>query len=217
MRVYSSDGKYIIDPEDKEQIDHGTYGNIYKLDDETCFKVFKHDDYHKPGPVLVLKEFNLKNFYKIIDLLYDHNLRYKGYIMKTYPKDNFNILSDKDYLLDSVNNMYDGIMVYTKNLFLIEDLHVDNVIVNKDGITIIDVDDYKKFNSDNTSINVYRYKQLLINLINKYLGKYNVIDPMESHLLIKRLIEENKIDLSHFNNTIKRYKRPIDYFGKVIK
>ena len=57
--------------------------------------------------------------------------------MKTYPKDNFNILSDKDYLLDSVNNMYDGIMVYTKNLFLIEDLHVDNVIVNKDGITII--------------------------------------------------------------------------------
>lgn len=217
MRVYSSDAKYIINPEEHEKINHGTYGDIYKYDDETCFKVFKHEGFHKPGPVLVVKEFNLKNFYKIIDLLYDGNLNYTGYIMKTYQKDDFDILSDKEYLLYSVNNMYDGVMTFTRNLFLIEDLHIDNVIVNKDGITIIDVDDYKKFNSDNTYINVFRYKQLLLSLINKYLGKYNITNPIESHKLTRRLIEDTKIDIDHFNNTIKRYQKPIDYFSKVIK
>lgn len=217
MKVYSSDGKYIINPDEKEKMDYGTYGDIYKYNDEMCFKVFKHDGFHKPDPVLIVKDLNLKNFYKIIDLLYDQDLNYKGYIMQTYHKDDFNILSDKEYLLDSVNNMYDGIMTFTRNLFLIQDLHIDNVIVNKDGITIIDVDDYKKFSSDNTYINVFRYKQLLMNLINKYLGKYNVIEPIEAHFLTKRLIEENKVDIKHFNDVIKEYKKPIDYFSKVIK
>ena len=217
MKVYSSDGKYIIDVNESNKFDYGTYGNVFRYNEELSYKVFKHENIHKPDPIILLKNYKLENFNKIIDLLYNSKLEYSGYIMKHYEPDNFDILSNKEYLLNSVNNIYDGIMVYTKNLFEIYDLHIGNVIVNSEGITVIDVDDYKKTHSDNTYINVFRFKQMLISLLSMYIKKYNVKDPMEAHLLIRRLFEDKTNDINHFNNTMKRYSKPIDYFTKVLK
>ena len=119
MKVYSSDAKYIIETDNYDVFDHGTYSNIYKLDDDTCFKVFKHENIHKPEPIILLKYLKLKNFYKIIDLLYDRNFIYSGYIMDFHKKDNYDILQDKELLVDSVNNINDGINELTKNFIQI--------------------------------------------------------------------------------------------------
>ena len=217
MKVYSSDAKYIIETDNYDVFDHGTYSNIYKLDDDTCFKVFKHENFHKPEPIILLKDLKLKNFYKIIDLLYDRNFIYSGYIMDYHQKDNYDILQYKELLVDSVNNINDGINELTKNFIQINDLHIDNVIVNSEGITVIDIDDYKVFKSDNTYINNFRYTQLLKSLLYDNLKRYDITDPMEGYALIKRLVNTDNLDINHFNNTMKRYKKPIDYFQKVIK
>ena len=215
--VYSDSGKYIIDVDEQKKIGSGTYGNLYKLDDDTCFKVFKSEGIHKRDPILTLKELDLKNFYKIYELLHNNNFVYAGYIMKYYKKDDTNILDNKEYLLDSVNNIYDGIIELTKNYYEVVDFHIDNVIVNREGITVIDIDDYKKISTDNTYINNFRYTQLLKSLLYDYLKRYNLIDPMEGYALIKRLVNNDNLDINHFNNTMKRYKKPIDYFQKVLK
>ncbi len=217
MKVYSSDGKYIIETDDMHIFDHGTYGNIYKYDDNTCFKVFKHIGFHKEEPIIVLKELELKNFNRIIDLLYDRNLQYAGYLTDFYQRDDFDILSDKEYLVDSVNNIYDGIMELTKKSIMVNDLHKGNVITTKDGIFVIDVDDYKHINSDNTYINTYRFKQMLKSILYDALINYSLTNPQESYALIKRLVDEDHTNINHFNNVMKRYTKPIDYFSKVLK
>ncbi len=216
MMVYSSDGKYIIDPNKQEEIEAGTYGKIYKYDDNTCFKVFKYEGFHKPDPIIMIKELSLKNFCKIYDLLYDQNLQYKGYIMKYYQQDGFDILSDKDYLLDSVNGIYDGIMELTRHLFQVADLHLGNIIINKDGMTIIDFDDFRKFSSNNTYINISRYKNLLRELLYRYLTYHHPKELIEGLMLIDRLLDKKSSDLVHLNQTLRLYKKPIDYFNKVL-
>ena len=214
--VYSSTGKYIINPDEKRVIDSGTYGTIYEYDKDTCFKVFKHQGIHKPDPIITLKELSLKNFYKIYDLLYDYNLEYTGYIMQYYKQEDFNILSDRDYLLDSVNGIYDGIMELTRRMIQVVDLHEANIIVNKDGMTVIDIDNFKKFNGDNTYINIFRYKEVLKVLLYRYLKYYKPKHPMAAYLLIKRLVDENSSDLTIFNDIMKGFQKPIDYFNKVL-
>ena len=234
MRLYSTTGDYIVDTETSKHLYQGSNGDIYKYNDELCFKVFKNIGFHEEEMALVLKSLNLKNFYKIIDLLYTGTLEYAGYMTEFYTKIDKDILLDKDYLLDSINNIHDSITELNKRNILINDFHVANAIITDNGIIVCDADDFKHTNkifaSDeitgmdfknmkeaNTYLNNYRFKVFLKNLLYDYLIKtYNPKDPTMGYKLIKRLVDEDSYDLSNFNNTLNKYDKPIEYFNKVL-
>ena len=75
----------------------------------------------------------------------------------------------------------------------------------------------ENINSDNTYINTYRFKQMLKSILYDALINYSLTNPQESYALIKRLVDEDHTNINHFNNVMKRYTKPIDYFSKVLK
>ena len=217
MKIFKGNGEYIVDTDKLEELKHGTYGKIYPYEDNKCLKVFNNVGYHQSSPILTIKELSLPNFYKISDLLYNDDFKYVGYISDYYTPDDYNILENKEYLVNAINNMLEGIIKLTERGFLVTDLHIGNVIVNKDDITIIDVDDYRKTNNDNMETNIYRYKEMIKSLLYRYLTKYDVKDIMTAYQKLMDLVDVNSLDVKHFNNVMRRYKKPIDYFHKTLK
>ncbi len=217
MKIFKGNGEYIFDDDNKDDVRHGTYGKIYPYNDNKCLKVFNNVGFHRPDPIITIKELSLPNFYKISDLLYNEDFKYIGYIADFYKPDDFNILDDKEYLVNAVNNIFNGIVTLTNRGFLVVDLHTGNVIVNKDGITVIDCDDYVKTNNDNMDTNIYRYKSMIKTLLYDYLTKYNVKDLMGAYQKLVDLVDINSLNIDHFNNVMRRYKKPIDYFHKSLK
>ena len=57
MKLYDSNGNYLIDTDDKESFNHGTYGKLYMYNDDTCLKVFNNPGFHSPkqGAVMLLQ------------------------------------------------------------------------------------------------------------------------------------------------------------------
>ena len=109
MKIFKGNGEYIVDTNKLVELKSGTYGTIYPYEDK-CLKVFKHVGYHKPSPIIAIKELSLPNFYKISSLLYNDDFKYIGYISDYYKPDDYNILENKEYLVNAINNMYEGIL-----------------------------------------------------------------------------------------------------------
>ena len=216
MKLYDSNGNYLIDTDNKESFNHGTYGKLYMYNDDTCLKIFNNPGFHNPKIIETLKEIELAYFYKIIELLYNENKKYAGYLCKYYNNTGYDILSNKDYLLDCINGLYNDIIELTRRYFRVSDLHRDNIIINKDGMTMIDADDYQFFNTDNTHINIIRFKNMLKEILYHCIINFYKVQPEEAYRLIKRLVDEDSDDINHFNNVMKRYKKPIDYFSKTL-
>ena len=217
MKIFKENGEYLVDTDELREISSGTYGTIYPYGEDKCLKKFKYVGYQQPDPIITIKNLSLANFYKIGDILYNEDFKYIGYISDFYRPDDFDILSDKEYLTCEVNNIYKSIDILTNNGYQVVDLHTGNVIVNKDGITIIDADNYQKTNIDNRELNMYRFKSMIRTLMYDYLVKNKVSDLMTAYNQLVRLLDMNSLNINHFNNVMKRYKKPIDYFTKVIK
>ena len=216
MIVYTSQGVELFDTKNKDVYKEGTFGKIYH-DGDKCYKVFNNAELFKIDPFLTLDTLSLPNFYRIMDFLYNNQYIFTGYTSKFIKEDHFNILSDKNYFLRGVNNIHDGIIAFTNNHFEVSDLHVGNILVNKEDMTMIDVDNYKRVDNDPYAINMYRYKQLIKRLIYKYLIRYNVTDIMGANELLKELMDEDSDNIDHLNKVLSKVNRPVDYFNKVIK
>ena len=218
MKLYSENNGLIIDTSEHHTFNQGTYSRIYDYNEDTCFKVFKEANIYRPEPIIILKSLDLKNFYQIIDLLYDSNHVYSGYLMKLYQSIDKDILTDKEYLVESVNNIYDSISCLTRNNILVSDLHRNNLILTSDGIIMLDCDDFTKSKLDETSqLNNFRFKSLLTSLLFDCLVKKHNPKNLDMGIkLVQRLVEEDRFGLDHFNKTMNLYQKPIDYFNKAI-
>ena len=215
MEIFDSKEKFILDTSNEKSYSLGTFGVIYKKDNQ-CIKVFNEFNVSKE-PFIILKSLNLSCCYQIIDYLYNIKKDFAGYKTPFYESDNFDILQNKEFLLREINGVYDGIFEFNRKGVLAADLHPGNVIVTRDGMKLIDIDSFLRTNEDNSFLNNYRVKILIKNLIIKYLLRYNISNIKEAYDLVNHLIDIDHMGLDILNKEIMKYDQPIEYFRKVLK
>ena len=149
MIAYTEDKKrYNLDTDNF--IDEGEYGRVYLTSDNKCLKIFKQSISRKDKMSFDEDVFNIirklkpKNIYTLGDLYYNKSLtRILGYLSEYYSKEDINILTmPVDYTFDNLCSLYDSFVLLSEYNIRISDTCPQNVILNNNGITIIDTDFY---------------------------------------------------------------------------
>ena len=210
---YDKDGKMLVFNFD-HRTNRGSCGNIYKINNEVCLKRFSKDAYYNEDAFEIIINMDLKNFYKVYEMLYDREQEFAGYIMKYYQPENIDILTMPiSWTLDNFYSLYDSIDRLIKKNILVEDLHDGNVIVNKDGITVIDIDMYKLSRIGFEEEVVLKNKKSLYALF-RDLYVNSIVDyhyGMQNYSSILRGLFDQTEDSSEVSKKLKSYKYPIDY------
>ena len=142
-------------------IGEGEYGRVYLTSDNKCLKIFKQSISRKDKISFDEDAFNIirklkpKNIYTLGDLYYNKSLtRILGYLSEYYSKEDINILTmPVDYTFDSLCSIYNSFVLLSEHNIWVSDVGQQNVILNNNGITIIDTDFYY--------INTYRNKSAI--------------------------------------------------------
>ena len=149
MIAYTEDKKrYNLDTDNF--IDEGEYGRVYLTSNNKCLKIFKQSISRKDKMSFDEDVFNIirklkpKNIYTLGDLYYNKSLtRILGYLSEYYSKEDINILTmPVDYTFDNLCSLYDSFVLLSEYNIRISDTCTQNVILNNNGITIIDTDFY---------------------------------------------------------------------------
>ena len=202
-------------------IGKGYFSEVYQISDNEVLKVYQRPAFYTAYSVLKkLKHFDLESFYKIFKLYTDNEKRLLGYVMKYYKPENIDILTmPKDFILDNYAKMYQDMIYLSYKGIQICDLDIHNIILNSDGITILDADNYAFSRLINRS-NIDALNNLFINLFCYHLGLYHIPDGLN----LENFNKVVKNDLFNFEmepvtlaRTLKRYQTPIDYIKRKSK
>lgn len=218
MELYRCDGERLIIKKGNK-IGNGNNGTVYQIDNDKCLKIYRSSAWVNVDTLKIIKDMKFNNYYKIYDMLYDKDSNFKGMIMKYYPQEEVNVLMmEKDYLLDNVNGLGRDILSLIEKGIFIVDLNIDNTIINRNGITVIDSDLY-----------IYRedYDRNLLGRMGyatfRSLVKSIIIDsicmdkPMEDVNIYKAIVENlvgNPFDTKSMEKKLVRCKYPMEYIKR---
>lgn len=226
MIAYTEDKKrYNLDTDNF--IDEGEYGRVYLTSDNKCLKIFKQSISRKDKMSFDEDVFNIirklkpKNIYTLGDLYYNKSLtRILGYLSEYYSKEDINILTmPVDYTFDNLCSLYDSFVLLSEYNIRISDTCQQNVILNNNGITIIDTDFYYiDANSNKLAIkksNIYDLGELFSWI---YMNSLKETDFNKRSAMIDK-IEKLFIPIGTFGvepviKKLAKYKYPIDYLQK---
>lgn len=152
MELFDKKGNKIHINTDKFiQIGSGCFGKVYRTE-SGAFKTINSGCIYPVDPKVLeyLRDAKLKGFYKIKDIYYDKNDEVKAYTMKFYDQIKINLLENKDYLIESIYNIYHSILELSSQHIKCLDLMDRNVIKTPKGLKVIDCDFYAKtkFNAE---------------------------------------------------------------------
>lgn len=203
-------------------IGSGCNGIVYKIDDSSCVKLFDCINKFNYDTISKINKLKLDNFYHISDFIFDKKRKFVGYIMKYYKPEDIDILTmPTSYLLDNIYNIYNSVLKLTNNKVRIIDLYGGNVILNNDGITVIDTDSYcfdVKSDCDSLlSDNVKEFRVLVEELFYSSLIYYHKFcqDPFYDYNIFSKI--NSKDGITSFCCEFENYKYPIDYVNKLCK
>lgn len=226
MIAYTEDKKrYNLDTDNF--IDEGEYGRVYLTSDNKCLKIFKQSISRKDKMSFdedvfnIIRELKPKNIYTLGDLYYNKSLtRILGYLSEYYSKEDINILTmPVDYTFDNLCSLYDSFVLLSEYNIRISDTCTQNVILNNNGITIIDTDFYYiDANSNKLAIkksNIYDLGELFSWI---YMNSLKETDFNKRSAMIDK-IEKLFIPIGTFGvepviKKLIKYKYPIDYLQK---
>jgi len=196
-------------------------GNIFKLSEDTCLKVYKNIDDIDLETLKLIKNLNLKNYYELYNFYYDKKGTFKASLMKYYKPEEIDILSEKaEYTKENLLALLSSVNILNQNHILISDTHSDNVILSKDQITVIDTDLYRlnrfftqsSLEKHNINALKYLFESLYIEALKKYYPEYC---SEITTAIIKNMFKLNDEEsVENTLNVLTQYKYPIDYIRK---
>lgn len=152
---------------------------VYLINDQECVKIGIDPKLVSLDTLECIQEMGLEGVYKVRDFLYDQDRVFRAYIMKYYKPEDINFFDmDIDYTIENYLRLRRVVEEFTEKKIFMVDLNTDNLIVNRDGLTIIDTDLYvisKFISSDRIELNNlkalrYIFTQLYLENWNKYYG-----------------------------------------------
>lgn len=213
---------YILD--NQNIIGEGEYGIVYKLNYDTCLKLYYNNEPINRDILSVIRNLKLQNYYRIYAFLYDYKSNFKAHTMKYYKQEQLDILTMPTiYTLNNLFNLLMDIDTLNKNNILISDMHTGNVILGYSEITIIDADLYK-FNNlyradtlkyKNLSSLGHLLEQIYLEALTEYHSELKSKEVVET---IKNLFQfQNKFNCEEPFRMLEKYYYPIDYIKRRIK
>ena len=138
-----------FNPLDRKEFDHGSFGVIYENSDGTLTKVMRFDN-TSPYVILKIRELNLENFYHVLEIktntIKSTTKEYlQAYRMDKILREDVDLLEDNNYLISNIRILINSFNTLTDNYILVNDLHEDNIIINKDGMHMIDCETYRYY------------------------------------------------------------------------
>ena len=209
-------------------IGEGEYGRVYLTNDNKCLKIFKQSISRKDKKSFdeaafnIIRELKPKNIYTLGDLYYNKSLtRILGYLSEYCAKEDIDILTmPVDYTFDSLCSLYDSFVLLSEHNICVSDACPQNVILNNNGITIVDTDFYYiDTNSNKSAIkksNIYDLGELFAWIYMRSLEEIDFDKRSEMIAKIERLFMP--IDTFGVEPVIKKlakYKYLIDYLHKI--
>ena len=210
-----------------EKVMWGTHASVTNIDNKICQKVYTEytlstvkDHVIDTWVFNTIRDLNLESFVQLYTYEYD-NIKEQiiSYIMEYYSPYFDDVLNvSSEYIIENFRKIYNDIIILSNNGILIGDMNFSNIIFGKDGIKVIDFDNYKKceLSLDNIiKLNKNElcicFKQLYKNalydiFINKFIfGSIN--KTME-------LFNPNVMDLpEHVTRKLIKYPNLISYFN----
>lgn len=208
----------------------GTRGKVYLTKKQECIKIWanKSEIPFEGNLFDELTNLQLPNYYVLLSLLFKRkqdinnpNLA-AGYLYQWVEQEPTDILTmPVSYTLDNLNELLKANEILTRNNIMVDDLHcTDNVILNQNSITAIDIDLYTKNHFLNSrelrDTNITELEELFKGIYLESIRKYHQeLDTPKTKVLIKsrELFELNyREGVSYTSKKLSRYKYPIDYF-----
>ena len=142
-----------------EKIMWGTHASVRNIDNKVCEKVYTDytmttikDHVIDEWVFNTIKKLDLQSFVKLYDYVFNASRKQIiSYTMEYYEPYYDDILNiETEYIIDSFIKIYNDIIILSKNNILIGDMNFSNIIFGKNGIKVIDFDNYKKckFNTE---------------------------------------------------------------------
>ena len=131
-----------------------------------------------------------------------------GYTAKYYQIDSINpLLEYSSYLINSIESLKELVEILSNYKIMMSDTKIENTIINKNGIIIIDPDYYELSNQNIEMIKNNNYKELL-QLLNMIFIKY-----ARFKNIFNNLDDNNPFEsICYIEKELKKVKRPIDLF-----
>ena len=204
--------------EGRKVFDSGSYGIIYDNLDGTLTKVIRFNTVD-PYSIIKIKELELNNFYKVFDILTFNNGKkeyLRAYKMNNIKRDNTKLLnSNMDYFINNIKIIMDSLKILSNNYIISYDLHNRNLIINNEGMTVIDCDLYKHDTSYSKE-SIYRHnidelKRTIFEQLYEEMRKDILLSLFKNHKLIE-LFKEN--DLEIILNKVSNSSSVLEYLKK---
>lgn len=218
MELYGCDGERLIIKKGNK-IGNGNNGTVYQMDNDKCLKIYRSSAWVNVDTLKIIKDMKFNNYYKIYDMLYDKDSNFKGMIMKYYRQEEVNVLMmEKDYLLDNVNGLGRDILSLIEKGIFIVDLNIDNTIINRNGITVIDADLYiyrEDYDRDLLGRMGYATFRSLVKSI--IIDSISMDKSMEDVNIYKAIVENlvgNPFDTKSMEKKLVRCKYPMEYIKR---
>jgi len=216
MKYYTEDNKEIILPDDARRFDHGSFGDIYKIDDDTCFKKFHRTCHIDMEAMKTIKNLHLHHFDSIIDLAYDEDHKFQGFLLNTYVRKlpDF-LLMTPDELKKIFYSLVNDVNILSYNDIMVCDLSYYNTLMKGDELKLIDYDLYRKVHLANNYI--YNYRELMIlwsRLFEALIVKKNYHINLGNIYSIFRLRNESIDEISRVLDRLDGYPLVLDYFKR---
>ena len=203
--------------------EEGQYGRVYRLagTDDECIKVYKKGEVVDDKILKYIRDLDLKNFYKLYNMLYGRTGKFRAHTMKYYESADIDILTmPVEYTLCSLCNLYESVVRLAEEHIYASDMHIGNVILGRDEIVVIDTDIYsyselqsiEQLKKKNISALRYLFRELYLNALSEYhpdIAKYSVRQEITS-----LFGGYGPFNLDSTCNRLTRYKRPYDCINK---
>ena len=202
------------------EINHGDFGNIYMINNETCIKIFKRlSSFISEAAICKIKDLNLSNYYKIYDVLYDELKKLIGYTMKYYENGKIDILvTPTDYLITSFLGIYHSMEKINDAEICISDLRLCNVIMTDEGMVVIDVDGYFPDQMPNQKDERFLYNKKRVYELFKDVFYFGTKD---RHKQFNRGLDDTAYGIFEMDQSpdeickkLTKFKYPIDYLKR---
>lgn len=220
MELFDKKGNKIHINTDKFiEIGSGCFGKVYRTPDGALKTINRGCVYPIDPKVLeFLKESKLKGFYKIKDIYYDKHDEVRAYLMKYYEHYNMGLLENKEYLLESIYNLYKSVLYLSEHNIKCLDLMTRNMIKTSTGLKIIDCDFYVKTKNNPEYINMEILLDALtellsdevVNFINSPVNLFTYY--REYHDYPQDIVKKNIYTSSNFKECIENLMRELEKY-----
>lgn len=218
---YTTSGEILYEKEIMKLpiVGKGAEGDVFKLDDDKVIKIVD-GDYVDYDVMMTIKNLRLPNFYTIFELLSSKSASsrvYAGNISKFYESEDVDIWEmPSEWLIENYQGLCEAVSVLGEKRISLFDASVSNLIVNRDGITIIDTDLYDRVSIPCVKENLDSLRLDIIYdlLYNNYEEHHDLEHDEETLVKVLQEFLVGYIEPSRkkdFVKTLLRYKKPIDY------